>query len=127
MQNLCIKVICACCQYLMVEYQMSLSQALQLILQKNSSGRFRLETCYRNYLEQLQNYLKHLSTTMYPVPDLANLWPLRDTTCEYDDESDTDSEPAEETIQFEDHNRKWNAGCTVQKGTRKKSLKIAWM
>ena len=45
---------------------MDIDQALKFILQKNTSSQFHLEQCYHVYLEQLQSYLNHLSTSLYP-------------------------------------------------------------
>ena len=60
------KVICACAQYLMVEYEMDMDTALQVILQKNNaSNKIKIEKCYLNYLQQFQSYLNHLSVNLY--------------------------------------------------------------
>jgi len=50
------QVICACTQYLMVDFQMDMGTALKVISRKNS-----IDDQFIDYLEQLENYLKHLS------------------------------------------------------------------
>lgn len=55
----------------MVEYQMNQDQALSSIFQTAyHSKRFKLDTCFYAYLEQLQSYLRHLSARMY-IPSLS--------------------------------------------------------
>ena len=68
-----LKVICSCCQYLMVEYGINSEQALKLTLQKTYSFQFHLEKCYHEYLNQLEVYLKHLSNNFHPSTQLSSL------------------------------------------------------
>jgi len=56
-----LKVICACAQYLMVEYQMNLNQALAYIFQIHNSYSFQLDDCYFDYLGQVK-------TLEQPIP-----------------------------------------------------------
>ncbi len=59
-------VICALTQYLMVDYELSIEQALEVIFQKNlSSTHLKIEKCYIVYLKQLETYLKHLSINFF--------------------------------------------------------------
>jgi len=124
-------VVCACLQYLMVDYQMSLSQALNIIFKNSnqSSNSFNLETCYRTYLEQLQNYLRHLSTTLHPVPDVTNLWPLREIKIEQQQpESDSESDETN-SARFSDLNNDNSVTNSkiVRSSRSRKNSKIAWM
>lgn len=62
-EHLSHQVVCACSQYLMVDYQMDMKTALKTILGKD----YRLadlEKSFINYLEQLEEYLKHLSVNI---------------------------------------------------------------
>ena len=61
------QVICACSQYLMVEYELNLDEAMQLILQKNSlhPSRLKMNKFYIDYLKRFEVYLKHVSEAVY--------------------------------------------------------------
>ena len=66
------QVICALTQYLMVDYEMSLDQALEVIFQKYfHTKQIQIEKCYLVYLKQLETYLQHLSINFYPPKQLA--------------------------------------------------------
>lgn len=56
------QVVCACAQYLMVDYQMDMVTALTSILRKDSKWN-NFDKPFLLYLEQLEAYLKHLSST----------------------------------------------------------------
>jgi len=92
-----------------------------------------MEACYKTYLEQLQNYLRHLSTTLHPVPDVTNLWPLRDIQTEHEqaEESDSECEEAGGT-RFSDLSGSGGVGSSAAGGMlrssrSRKNSKMAWM
>ncbi len=135
-ESLSQPVICACLQYLMVDYQMGLSQALHIIFKNSNQGSvsFRLEACYQTYLEQLQNYLRHLSTTLHPVPDVTNLWPLRDIQIGHEQAEESDSECGEAIgTRFSDLSGSSGgagssaAGGMLRSSRSRKNSKMAWM
>lgn len=59
------QVICACAQFLMVEYEISLDKALQVILEKIPHiNKIKMDKCYLDYLKQFECYLNHMSSTI---------------------------------------------------------------
>jgi hypothetical protein len=59
------QVICACAQFLMVEYEISLDKALQVILEKIPNiNKIKMDKCYLDYLKQFECYLNHMSSTI---------------------------------------------------------------
>lgn len=60
------QVICASAQYLMLEYEMNLEAALQAVTQKSYSLiKSKLDKCYLDYLKEFEQYLKHMSVSLY--------------------------------------------------------------
>lgn len=60
-------LVCACAQFLMLEYEMSVDMALHVVLvqrKSNSNAAILLskfDACYKDYLKQFESYLRHLS------------------------------------------------------------------
>ena len=54
----------------MVDHEMSLEAALQVLLHKShyNTEKLRLEKCYMSFLQQLEVYLKHITVSLYPSP-----------------------------------------------------------
>ena len=60
-------VVCACAQFLMIEYELSIDAALHVVMQRpkiyEKSGMpvgKKLEQCYMEYLKQFEIYLRHI-------------------------------------------------------------------
>ena len=60
------QVVCACLQYLMVEYEFTLDESLQAVLNKASSNiaNLKMNKFYLDYLKRFQVYLKHVSESL---------------------------------------------------------------
>lgn len=58
-------LICACAQYLMLEYEMNLDNALNTISKRLSTSTLYIEKCYLDYLKNYESYLQHLSINLY--------------------------------------------------------------
>jgi hypothetical protein len=64
-ENLSSPVVCACAQYLMVDYQMDMKTALNVILGRQYSYvDLNFDQELKNYLVQLETYLKHLAANI---------------------------------------------------------------
>ena len=133
-----LKVICACAQYLMVEYQMNLNQALAYIFQIHNSYSFQLDDCYFDYLGQLQNYLRHLSTSMNiprsvkrPGSFMSSLLSLDKQILMSSKSVPADArlkrDPIDSEDALDDSESCENSGATHTQKTNKRNFKLAWM
>ena len=61
------QVICACIQYLMIEYELTLDEGLESILRQTSSHspQIKMNKFFIDYLKRFEIYLKHVSQALY--------------------------------------------------------------